>query len=222
VQRRFRVTTRDGVTRVDPVHGREVINPVRPSEGQRLGHRPGFKAIVKHVRARYNSVYFIVKGDLTRRCRHRPAAGNVLAGSPGLAAPSSHRSGRGERLDQRLRSRPRPRRSRWLGKHSRHGTDVSECPLFRHLRPTGSALAQKSPRSETEVVPKLVPLAQADVLELVDGETEIAPRITLIPIPRSHARALSVRIRSHGRGRRFRVRQRALKKSCKSPSFLWP
>ncbi|MGH2700509.1 MAG: hypothetical protein ACRDJ2_01915 [Actinomycetota bacterium] len=57
------VITHDGVTKVDPVHGRAEIRPRRPSGGETLKHRPRFKAVVKHIRARYNSVYFVVKGS---------------------------------------------------------------------------------------------------------------------------------------------------------------
>ncbi len=57
------VITHDGVTKVDPVHGRAEIRPQRPSGGETLTHRPRFKAVVKHIRARYNSVFFAVKGS---------------------------------------------------------------------------------------------------------------------------------------------------------------
>jgi hypothetical protein len=57
------VITHDGVTKVDPVHGRAEIRPLRPSGGETLKHRPRFKAVVKHIRARYNSVFFAVKGS---------------------------------------------------------------------------------------------------------------------------------------------------------------
>jgi hypothetical protein len=57
------VVSRDGRTKVDPVHGRVRIRPVRPSGGEALGRRPRFKAIVKRIRARSNVVYFIVKGS---------------------------------------------------------------------------------------------------------------------------------------------------------------
>jgi hypothetical protein len=56
------VVTRDGRTKVDPVHGRVRIRPVRPSGGEALGRQPRFKAIVKRIRARSNVVYFVVKG----------------------------------------------------------------------------------------------------------------------------------------------------------------
>jgi hypothetical protein len=57
------VITHDGVTKVDPVHGRAEIRPLRPSGGETLTHRPRFKAVVKHIRARYNSVFFAVRGS---------------------------------------------------------------------------------------------------------------------------------------------------------------
>jgi hypothetical protein len=57
------VITHDGTTKVDPVHGRAEIRPQRPSGGETLTHRPRFKAIVKRIRARYNSVFFVVKGS---------------------------------------------------------------------------------------------------------------------------------------------------------------
>jgi hypothetical protein len=57
------VITHDGTTKVDPVHGRAGIKPVRPSWGETLTQRPRFKAIVKRIRARHNSVFFIVKGS---------------------------------------------------------------------------------------------------------------------------------------------------------------
>ena len=57
------VITHDGITKVDPVHGRAQIRPRHPSGGETLTHRPRFKAIVKRIRARYNSVYFVVKGS---------------------------------------------------------------------------------------------------------------------------------------------------------------
>ena len=57
------VITRDGTTKVDPVHGRAQIRPVRPSGGETFTRRPRFQAVVKRIRARYNSVYFIVKGS---------------------------------------------------------------------------------------------------------------------------------------------------------------
>lgn len=34
-----------------------------PSGGETLARRPRFKTIVKRIRARYNSVYFVVKGS---------------------------------------------------------------------------------------------------------------------------------------------------------------
>jgi hypothetical protein len=57
------VITHDGVTKVDPVHGRVQIRPKRPQWGETLTHRPRFKAVVKRIRARYNSVFFVVKGS---------------------------------------------------------------------------------------------------------------------------------------------------------------
>ena len=57
------VITHDGLTKVDPVHGRAEIRPVRPSGGETLKRRPRFKAVVKRIRARYNSVFFVVKGS---------------------------------------------------------------------------------------------------------------------------------------------------------------
>jgi hypothetical protein len=57
------VITHDGTTKVDPVHGRAQIRPVRPRGGETLTHRPRFKAVVKRIRARSNSVFFIVKGS---------------------------------------------------------------------------------------------------------------------------------------------------------------
>jgi hypothetical protein len=57
------VITHDGTTKVDPAHGRAKIRAVRPTGGETLTRRPRFKAIVKRIRARYNSVFFIVKGS---------------------------------------------------------------------------------------------------------------------------------------------------------------
>jgi hypothetical protein len=57
------VITHDGTTKVDPVHGRAQIRPVRPRGGETLTHRPRFKAVVKRIRARYDSVFFVVKGS---------------------------------------------------------------------------------------------------------------------------------------------------------------
>jgi len=57
------VVTHDGTTKVDPVHGRAQIRAARPSGGETLSRRPRFKAVVKRIRARYNSVYFVVKGS---------------------------------------------------------------------------------------------------------------------------------------------------------------
>ena len=57
------VITHDSVTKIDPVHGRAEIRPVRPSGGETLARRPRFKAIVRRIRARYNSVFFVVKGS---------------------------------------------------------------------------------------------------------------------------------------------------------------
>jgi hypothetical protein len=56
------IITREGVTKVDPIHGRARIEAVRPRVGDSLARRPQFKAIVRRIRARYNSVYFVVKG----------------------------------------------------------------------------------------------------------------------------------------------------------------
>jgi hypothetical protein len=57
------VITHDGTTKVDPVHGRAQIRAARPSGGEMLSRRPRFKAVVKRIRARHNSVFFIVKGS---------------------------------------------------------------------------------------------------------------------------------------------------------------
>ncbi|MPZ71483.1 MAG: hypothetical protein GEU71_18475, partial [Actinobacteria bacterium] len=57
------VITHDGVTKVDPVHGRAEIRAVRPGGRETLTHRPRFKAIVKRIRARNNSVFFVVKNS---------------------------------------------------------------------------------------------------------------------------------------------------------------
>lgn len=57
------VITRDGITKVDPVHGRARIRPTRPSGGETLTLRPRFKAVVKRIRARSNSVFFVIKGS---------------------------------------------------------------------------------------------------------------------------------------------------------------
>jgi hypothetical protein len=68
------VQTRDGVTKVDPVRGKAVIRRIHPSNGGVVGRRPRFKAIVRHIRARNNSVYFMVKGskvDPTRARLHK-------------------------------------------------------------------------------------------------------------------------------------------------------
>jgi hypothetical protein len=57
------VITHDGDTKVDPLHGKARLKPVHPSGGETLARRPRFKAVVKRIRARYNSVYFVVKGS---------------------------------------------------------------------------------------------------------------------------------------------------------------
>jgi hypothetical protein len=57
------VITHDGTTKVDPVHGRAQVRPVRPRVGETLSRRPRFKAVVKRIRARYNCVFFVVKGS---------------------------------------------------------------------------------------------------------------------------------------------------------------
>jgi len=57
------VITHDGTTKVDPLHGKVRLKPVRPSGGETLARRPRFKAIVKRIRARSNSVFFVVKGS---------------------------------------------------------------------------------------------------------------------------------------------------------------
>lgn len=57
------VITHDGDTKVDPLHGRVQITPVRPSGGETMGRRPRFRANVKRIRARSNYVYFVVKGS---------------------------------------------------------------------------------------------------------------------------------------------------------------
>jgi hypothetical protein len=57
------VITHEGATKVDPVHGRAQIRAVRPNGGETLTHRPRFKALVKRIRGRYNSVFFVVKGS---------------------------------------------------------------------------------------------------------------------------------------------------------------
>lgn len=57
------VITHNGATKVDPAHGRAQIRPKRPSGGETLSRRPRFKAIVKRIRARFNSVYLVVKGS---------------------------------------------------------------------------------------------------------------------------------------------------------------
>jgi hypothetical protein len=56
------VQTRDGVTKVDPARGRAVIRRLRP-KAETVARRPRFKAVVRHIRARNNSVYFMVKGS---------------------------------------------------------------------------------------------------------------------------------------------------------------
>lgn len=56
----------------------------------------------------------------------------------------------------------------------------------------------REPEERDQVVPKLVPLAQAGVLELIEGETEIARGITLVPTPGHTPGHMSVRIRSQG------------------------
>ncbi len=55
--------TREGITKVDPLHGRARISSLRPLWGEALTPRPRFKAIVKRIRARNNSVHFVVKGS---------------------------------------------------------------------------------------------------------------------------------------------------------------
>ncbi len=57
------VITADGVTKVDPIHGRARIRPVHPTWGDRSTRRPRFVARVTRIRSRYNSVYFVVKGS---------------------------------------------------------------------------------------------------------------------------------------------------------------
>ncbi len=57
------VITRDGVSKVDPLHGKAQIRPVRPSAEDTLSGRPRFKAMVKRIRARNNTVFFVVKGS---------------------------------------------------------------------------------------------------------------------------------------------------------------
>jgi glyoxylase-like metal-dependent hydrolase (beta-lactamase superfamily II) len=56
----------------------------------------------------------------------------------------------------------------------------------------------REPEERDQVIPKLVPLAQADVLELVVGETEVTHGITLLPTPGHTPGHMSVRIRSQG------------------------
>lgn len=65
------VQTRDDVTKVDPVHGDAVIRPVRPTEGKVLKRRPRFNVIVRNIRTRTNSVYFMVKGSKVAPTRAR-------------------------------------------------------------------------------------------------------------------------------------------------------
>ena len=65
------VQTREGKTKVDPVHGKAVIRRVRPSSGDTVGRCPRFEAIVKRIRARYNSVYFMVKDSKVSPTRAR-------------------------------------------------------------------------------------------------------------------------------------------------------
>jgi hypothetical protein len=57
------VRTNSGVTKVDPVHGPARVRAVRPRSGATISVRPRFEAIVRRIRARSNSVYFIVKGS---------------------------------------------------------------------------------------------------------------------------------------------------------------
>lgn len=57
------VITHDGATKVDPVHGRARISPVRPAGGETLTRRPRFKTTITRIRGWSNSVFFIVKGS---------------------------------------------------------------------------------------------------------------------------------------------------------------
>jgi hypothetical protein len=65
------VITHDGTTKVDPLHGKVRLRPVRPSGGETLARRPRFKAVVKRIRARSNSVFFVVKGSKVEPQRAR-------------------------------------------------------------------------------------------------------------------------------------------------------
>ncbi|MGH2805827.1 MAG: hypothetical protein ACRDKT_00995 [Actinomycetota bacterium] len=57
------VTTSDRVTKVAPVHGRAGVRPASPTDGEVVAPRPRFKAVVKRIRARNNTVFFVVKGS---------------------------------------------------------------------------------------------------------------------------------------------------------------
>ena len=57
------VQTRDGDTKVDPAHGKVVIHRIRPANGDTVGRRPRMKAVVGGIRARRNTVFFMVKGS---------------------------------------------------------------------------------------------------------------------------------------------------------------
>lgn len=66
------VQTRDGVTKVDPIDGSARVRAVHPTEGQTVKARPRFWAIVRGIRARYNAVFFIVKGSRVEPERAKP------------------------------------------------------------------------------------------------------------------------------------------------------
>ncbi len=57
------VISRDQVTRIDPIHGEACLTPDRPTWEENTRSRPRFAAVVRGIRGRYNSVYFVVKGS---------------------------------------------------------------------------------------------------------------------------------------------------------------
>ncbi len=97
--------THDGITKVDPLPGRAEIRAVRPSGDEALTQRPRFKAIVKHIRARSNSVFFVVKGS-----KVDPSEGKVGEDRPPLVqrhAQVAASADRGTACPHRLYMGPR-------------------------------------------------------------------------------------------------------------------
>lgn len=57
------VQTHDGDTKVDPADGKLAIRGIRPSSGDTVGRRPRMSAVVRGIRARSNTVFFMVKSS---------------------------------------------------------------------------------------------------------------------------------------------------------------